>query len=444
MEEKYIRTNKFVYFSFFLFGTGGWLAWNALIAGLDFFDSRLGSKYDPSFFFGFIFMWAGFVSNFLVLYLSDKVSLSIKIYIAFGVVMVWTMSSCFITEYLQIDLAWYILLISIALNAVANSFLQTGLTGFASIFPSYCLNALTLGQGLNGFMVNCMKMIFLVVLPPDEDKGKDDMNAYYDSIIYISFSVILLVFWIIFYKLLISSKFARHYTLKSGLKEDRIVEQKGLIDTYSSGEKIQDAEDYRTTQELNVDRPLLTSKDESVTEKLSWMNLYKQVFFLVIQWLIVYSITFLIYPGTLLETRFDFLNNNKSSKAWFNLIMLTLFSIGDTLGRFLGGIFKIFGPKTVIFFTLSRLIFVATSVLIQLQESPGWLFRSDWFRLVNMFLFSVTNGYNITIVLVYAPQQVDIANKERVGLLANFHAASGWWIGAMLAAFGMNYIPKKV
>ena len=103
------------------------------------------------------------------------------------------MSSCFITEYLQIDLAWYILLISIALNSAANSFVQTSLIGFASIFPSYCLNAITFGQGLNGVLVNCMKMIFLLILPPDESKGKNDMNAYYDSIIYISFSVILLI-----------------------------------------------------------------------------------------------------------------------------------------------------------------------------------------------------------------------------------------------------------
>ena len=95
--------------------------------------------------------------------------------------------------------------------------------------------------------------------------------------------------------------------------------------------------------------------------------------------------------------------------------MLSLFSVGDTLGRFLGGVVKIFGPKSVIFFTLFRLIFVASSVLIQLEVSLGWLFRSNWFKLLNMFIFAVTNGYNITILLVYAPQQVDIFNKERVG-----------------------------
>ena len=125
------------YISFFLFSTGSWLAWNALIVGLDFVTSRLKPKYNSSFFFGFVFIRSGFLSNFFVLYFSDKVSLSIKVYIAFTVVIICIMSSYFITEHLKIDLVWYILLLSIAINAIANSFLQTGLTGFVSIFLSY-------------------------------------------------------------------------------------------------------------------------------------------------------------------------------------------------------------------------------------------------------------------------------------------------------------------
>ena len=85
------------------------------------------------------------------------------------------------------------------------------------------------------------------------------------------------------YKLLISSKFTRYYTLKSGIKENGIIEQKGQINAFSFGEEIQEVEEDHMIQELNVNRPLLNLEGESTANKMSWIDLYKQVFFLVIQ-----------------------------------------------------------------------------------------------------------------------------------------------------------------
>lgn len=120
---------------FFLFGLGGWIAWNASITGLDYFNSRLKPKYNPSFTFGFIFTWPLFLGNFLLLFLADKISLSIKINVSFAIILVCTLSMPFIAEFLPTTLSWYILLCTIFINGLANSFVQGGLFGFASMFP---------------------------------------------------------------------------------------------------------------------------------------------------------------------------------------------------------------------------------------------------------------------------------------------------------------------
>lgn len=146
---------------------------------------------------------------------------------------------------------------------------------------------------------------------------------------------------------------------------------------------------------------------------------------MAIQASLVFFITFLIYPGTLLDTKFDFLKNNSSSKAWFNIIMITIFSFGDTAGRVLAGPLKLFNKKNVIIFTLSRFVFVVTAILIQQAYSPHWLFKSDWFKIVHIWLFAATNGYNVALIMPIGPALVNGVDKERAGLIMNFHLIGG-------------------
>jgi hypothetical protein len=184
----------------------------------------------------------------------------------------------------------------------------------------------------------------------------------------------------------------------------------------------------------------LLEVNNEVFEKSSWFYIYKKVFFLAIQASLVFAITFLIYPGTFLGTTFNFLKGNSSEKAWFNILMITIFSFGDTLGRFLAGPLKLFTSKTVVILTFGRLIFITSAVLVQKSVSPAWLFQSDWFKIVNIWLFAATNGYNMAVIMLFGPQKVKAIDKERAGLIMNFHLIGGVWIGTVFAAFVMEKV----
>jgi len=79
----------------------------------------------------------------------------------------------------------------------------------------------------------------------------------------------------------------------------------------------------------------------------------------------VFILTFTVFPGVTFDTNLDMLKNVHNRDGWFVLMMNTIFSVMDTVGRKLGGLksfdLSIGGIKIVSFV---RLIFVGTFYLI--------------------------------------------------------------------------------
>jgi len=174
----------------------------------------------------------------------------------------------------------------------------------------------------------------------------------------------------------------------------------------------------------------------------SFFQVYYDVSLMAIQVFLCFTITFVVFPGTSLGTKFDFLGTSNKDFAWFAVLMITTFNVFDTIGRFAGGYKQIFSPYTVFILTVTRLVFIPLFVLIQLNSDPASIFQSDWFRITNMALFALSNGYNSTLLMIYGPSMVEDENKERAGLLMSFHLVGGIFVGALIASFGMDKIGK--
>ena len=80
-------------------------------------------------------------------------------------------------------------------------------------------------------------------------------------------------------------------------------------------------------------------------------------------------------------------------------------------------------------------------LLITFDVPPSWLFSGDWFIIVNMIFFSVSNGYLSTLCAVKAPQTVEGEQKGQVGGFVGITISTGIMIGSLLA-FGMAEIIK--
>ncbi len=81
--------------------------------------------------------------------------------------------------------------------------------------------------------------------------------------------------------------------------------------------------------------------------------------------LCVFVVTFIVFPAVSFDTNMKLLGNLANSQSWFVLLINTVFSIFDTVGRKMGGV-KAFDLSSggVKILTVSRVIFIATFYLI--------------------------------------------------------------------------------
>jgi hypothetical protein len=78
--------------------------------------------------------------------------------------------------------------------------------------------------------------------------------------------------------------------------------------------------------------------------------------------------TFIIFPGTFYISNFkmlDGIEDEEERASWYSIIIILLFNVFDTVGRFMGGKFHLPG-KTIITMSILRIVFVASTTLIAL------------------------------------------------------------------------------
>jgi hypothetical protein len=91
--------------------------------------------------------------------------------------------------------------------------------------------------------------------------------------------------------------------------------------------------------------------------------------------------------------------------------------------------------NNISYFTFARFLFIGTTFSIAFKGSPILIFGSDWFKILNMILFALSNGYNGTLLMIYGPQEVDTEYKESAGMVCNLHLLGGIFMGCLFATF---------
>lgn len=84
-------------------------------------------------------------------------------------------------------------------------------------------------------------------------------------------------------------------------------------------------------------------------------------------------ITLILFPGTASDTDFRFVNKMAlpNGEAWYQLIVVFIFNIFDTVGRYTGGMRAL--DLTILkvnIGSLARIIFIATFLLVDFEVAP--------------------------------------------------------------------------
>jgi hypothetical protein len=109
----------------------------------------------------------------------------------------------------------------------------------------------------------------------------------------------------------------------------------------------------------------------------------------------VFIATFLVFAGIFFDSYWSFLDDksaNSTDKAWYNLSIILTFNVCDTIGRKLGSIIML-STRKVILGSIFRTIFVVIALVICVDYDKDYFFETDWFKIANLVLFSISNGY---------------------------------------------------
>lgn len=116
---------------------------------------------------------------------------------------------------------------------------------------------------------------------------------------------------------------------------------------------------------------------------------FKDIFPFPLILILNYVITFTLFPGPTLSKTFPSISN-----AWSNVVFLLVYNIGDTVGKYSGGIDGIFNKHSLIYSFFGRLVFYLPIIIMaDGTDLNDELLNSLIFPFINQFLFGVTNGF---------------------------------------------------
>lgn len=149
----------------------------------------------------------------------------------------------------------------------------------------------------------------------------------------------------------------------------------------------------------------------------------------------VFGLTLFLFPGTTSDTEFNFILklNLPNPESWYQLLVVFIFNVFDTVGRWFGGL-KYFDLKIrdVKIGTYARVMFIVTFLLTDFEAPPQWIWNVDWFKVLNLVLFAFTNGYLGTLCAVKAPGTVKESRRAIVGAYIGTSISIGILIGSIL------------
>ena len=156
-----------------------------------------------------------------------------------------------------------------------------------------------------------------------------------------------------------------------------------------------------------------------MTDGLLWALIY------------VFVLTFICYPGLAETSTINFMKDISNYGSWFNLFVQGIFNGLDAVGRYCGGVgCMILSNGSIKVGSAVRTLLIATFLLVAFDITP---FKQDWFIILNLAIFSFSNGYVSTLCAVKAPQTVEGEAKGQVGGFIGITISTGIVIGSLLA-----------
>ena len=318
ISERNNSSRKFVKFSFLIFGIAGLWAWNTILSDIGFFIYFIPSL-DPLFIFPFLNFALNIIFQFILLF--KKKLFTYKTQLLFSVTLSGILLIILPLSVISLNkdslTNRIIASIMILFQGLLNAICQSSFFGLVSFFPIDIIVNMSTGQGIAGLLMNIIQYIVIFTFG-DIDKTKkeseNDIIVKKSGIIFFSISVFIIVVSLVFIILIYRNNYFKNKLILSG--------------EYSSDNDINNIEKLINNSEHS-------ESSISSNKEVSFLDLTKILLDLNILTVILYIITFSVFPGVCLEFKLFNLDGNLKNNT-----IITIYNIFDTIGRLLVAFFN--------------------------------------------------------------------------------------------------------
>lgn len=400
-------------------GIGALVGWNSILTALDYFADKF--PYNVSFLFGIPLFISTNLFSYMIYIIARWFSINARIISGLILMMIVLIIMPILAALMPNDEGFYLTLALIFILGMSNAIMQGSSVSLASMFPYECISYYFTGTGIASISICILRMIMLEIFGDNDEKG-----VLIGTIVYFTISSCFLLFTLVTHVIFKKTEFCKYY-LKLA-KGKRKASNNGGVELAQNNVK----------EELLVGNTENGFKDPNENELEMSREVYKhdlkfiyKVFLKInplplLVWLI-YVQTFMMFPGVALKKQLSGM-----SKAWSITLLIFVFAIFDTIGKYLSAMRKFYSKKSTIILVFLRFIFFVFYLLMATRDDIP-VICDNWFAIFNMALFSLLNGYTTSCAMVLAPEECDNEEKETTGFLMTHPLYFGIMCGSFLA-----------
>jgi solute carrier family 29 (equilibrative nucleoside transporter), member 1/2/3 len=457
---------------FFLQGIGQLFPWNAFISASAYFSTRFcGTRYASSFenWFGLGYNIAAVLGLLLALRYHGCVSQRIQIQSGLAAAFAVFLACALLVSNTSIsgNALFGVTMTLISISAVAVAFVQSGLFGLASAFPSSCTQAMMAGQGLAGLVVALASLLTIVSgpaapLPADCAAATELTDAAAaaaavcapyvvdrSTAAYFAVATGTLAACAAAFVLLERLPFSKHCLAVLAQRAPTAAaaasaQRNGgydLVSPLNGG--FSDYEDDDIT-----DSTFYSSTSSSSSSSIrKWFSAppaaaaaLSSVRPLAYSVCAVFAVTLAMFPSTTAKIRSQGTCDPAAPRFrrdLFTPFSFVVFNAADLAGRCLSGVqYSWLQLRTgaLPVFTVARLAFVPPLLLCRVDGSRlGTLLHNDAWPVVLVLLFGLSNGYLSSKCMIAGPACAPPALKETAGTVMVLFLSLGLLLGSLLS-----------
>jgi len=326
-------------------------------------------------------------------------------------------------------------LFTVVIINIAVAIFQGGLSGLAGKFPPSYMGAVVQGQALGGIFAAGSNVVMLAM------GNGAVVAAFADFLVAIIFLVTALIAFII----LTRTEFYRYYANESALTQNTDQVESGK----ENDKEVEQLIDEPTNGSGDPDLAIVNPGQSALTKMSTW-SIVKRIWIWILAVFVCFFGTLIVFPAITVLVKSTGSGNDWSDTYFIPVGCFLLFNVGDFVGRTLAGVIKInwathFGSVCLLGLSLVKLAFVPLFLFCNAAPSnrsvTSVLIDSDAAYLIFMIIFSISNGYIGSVVMMFGPKMLQSGEDQgrAASLLVSF-LVTGLAAGAFMSQLIVNLL----